>query len=73
VPPEPSPSVSIGLHRRLRRLHRPHRHLHQPCCLLWWGESSSPPGVRDLPVAMWFTSLSHDVISMWSWALYHVE
>jgi hypothetical protein len=25
-------SISIGLHRRLRRLHRPHRHLHQPCC-----------------------------------------
>jgi hypothetical protein len=22
---------------------------------------------------MWFTSLSHDVIFMWSWALYHVE
>jgi hypothetical protein len=27
-------AVSIDLHRRLRRLHRPHRHLHQPCCLL---------------------------------------
>jgi hypothetical protein len=27
-------AISIGLHRRLRRLHRPHRHLHQPCCLL---------------------------------------
>jgi hypothetical protein len=27
-------SISIGLHRCLRRLHRPHRHLHQPCCLL---------------------------------------
>jgi hypothetical protein len=24
-------------------------------------------------VAMWFTSLSHDVIFMWLWALYHVE
>jgi hypothetical protein len=22
---------------------------------------------------MWFTSLSHVVIFMWSWALYHVE
>jgi hypothetical protein len=22
---------------------------------------------------MWFTSLSHDVIFMWSWALYLVE
>jgi hypothetical protein len=29
-------------------------------------------GPRDLPVAMWFTSLSHDVIFMWSWALYLV-
>jgi hypothetical protein len=28
-------AISIGLHRRLRCLHRPHRHLHQPCCLLW--------------------------------------
>ena len=27
-------AISIGLHRRLHRLHRPHRHLHQPCCLL---------------------------------------
>jgi hypothetical protein len=27
-------AISIGLHRRLRRLHQPHRHLHQPCCLL---------------------------------------
>jgi hypothetical protein len=27
-------AISIGLHHRLRRLHRPHRHLHQPCCLL---------------------------------------
>jgi hypothetical protein len=27
-------AVSIGLHRRLRRLHRPHRHLHCRCCLL---------------------------------------
>jgi hypothetical protein len=26
-------AISIGLHRRLRRLHRPHCHLHQPCCL----------------------------------------
>jgi hypothetical protein len=23
-------AISIGLHHRLRRLHRPHRHLHQP-------------------------------------------
>jgi hypothetical protein len=66
-------AISIGLHRRLRRLHRPHRHLRQPCCLLWWGGSSSPSGLRALPVAMWFTSLSHDVIFMWSWALYLVE
>jgi hypothetical protein len=57
---------SINLHRHLRRLHR-------PCCLLWWGGSSSPPGLRALPVAMWFTSLSHDVIFMWSWPLYLVE
>jgi hypothetical protein len=63
-------AVSIGLHRRLCRLHRPHRHLHHRCCLQWWGGSSSPPGPRALPVAMWFTSLSHDVIFMWSWALY---
>jgi hypothetical protein len=27
-------AISIGLHRRLCRLHQPHRHLHQPCCLL---------------------------------------
>jgi hypothetical protein len=27
-------AISIGLHHRLRCLHRPHRHLHQPCCLL---------------------------------------
>jgi hypothetical protein len=27
-------AISIGLHCRLCRLHRPHRHLHQPCCLL---------------------------------------
>jgi hypothetical protein len=64
------------LHRRRRlhrRLHRLHRHLRQRCCLPWWGASSSPPGLRALPVAMWFISLSHDVIYMWSWALYLVE
>jgi hypothetical protein len=55
-------AISIGLHHRLRRLHRPHRHLHCRCCLRWWGGSSSPPGLRALPVAMCFTSLSHDVI-----------
>jgi hypothetical protein len=66
-------AISISLHCRLRYLHRPHRHLHQPCCLLWWGGSSSPPGLRALSVAMCFTSLSHDVIFMWSWALYLVE
>jgi hypothetical protein len=27
-------AISIGLHHRLRRLHRPHRHLHRWCCLL---------------------------------------
>jgi hypothetical protein len=27
-------AISIGLHHRLRCLHQPHRHLHQPCCLL---------------------------------------
>jgi hypothetical protein len=27
-------AISIGLHRHLRRLHRPHRHLHRHCCLL---------------------------------------
>jgi hypothetical protein len=26
-------AISIGLHHRLRCLHRPHHHLHQPCCL----------------------------------------
>jgi hypothetical protein len=65
-------AISIGLHRRLRRLHRPHRHLHRRCYLQWWGGSSSPPGLRALPVAMWFTSLSYDVIFMCSWALYLV-
>jgi hypothetical protein len=69
----PPGAISIGLHRRLRRIHRPHHHLHHRCCLRWWGGSSSPPGLRALLVAMWFTSLSHDVIFMWSWALYLVE
>jgi hypothetical protein len=27
-------AISIGLHRCLCHLHRPHRHLHQPCCPL---------------------------------------
>jgi hypothetical protein len=27
-------AISIGLHRHLHCLHRPHRHLHQPCRLL---------------------------------------
>ena len=54
-------------------LHRLHCHLPRRCWFPWWGGSSSPPGLRALPVAMWFTSLSHDVIFMWSWALYHVE
>jgi hypothetical protein len=62
VPPEPSPSTPS-----------PPPHLHQRYCLPWWGGSSSPQGLRALPVAMWFTSLSHDVIYMWSWALYLVE
>jgi hypothetical protein len=60
------------LHRRyrlLRCLHRLHRHLHQRCCLLWRGGSSSLSGLRALSVAMWFIFLSHDVIYMWSWAL----
>jgi hypothetical protein len=64
------------LHRSRRhhhRLHRSHRHLHQRCCLPWCGGSSSSPGLRALPVAMWFISLSHDVIYMWMWALYLVE
>jgi hypothetical protein len=26
-------AISIGLHRRLHRLHRPHHHLHRRCCL----------------------------------------
>ena len=50
-------------------LHRLHRHLHRRCCLPWWGGSSSSSGLRALPVAMWFVSLSHGVIFMWSWAL----
>jgi hypothetical protein len=54
-------------------LHRLHRHLHHRCYLPWWGGSSSPPRLRALPVAMWFISLSHSVIFMWSWALYLVE
>jgi hypothetical protein len=66
-------AISVGLHRHLRRLHWPHRNLHRRCCLLWCGGSSSPPGLRALPVAMWFTSLSHDVIFMWLWDLYLVE
>jgi hypothetical protein len=57
----------------LYRLHRLHRHLHRRCCLPWWGRSCSPPGLRALPVAMWFIYLSDDVIYMWSWALYLVE
>jgi hypothetical protein len=59
-------AIFIGLHRHLR-------HLHRRCCLRWWWGSSSPPELRALPVAMWFTSLSHDVIFMWSWALYLVK
>jgi hypothetical protein len=35
-------------------LHRLHCHLHLHCCLPWWGGSSSPPGLRALPVAMWW-------------------
>jgi hypothetical protein len=54
-------------------LHRLHCHLHRYCCLPWWGGSSSPPGLRALSVAMWFISLSHGVIYIWSWALYLVE
>jgi hypothetical protein len=54
-------------------LYRLHRHLHRRCCLPWWGGSSSPLGLRALPVAMWFISLSYDVIFMWSWDLYLVE
>jgi hypothetical protein len=54
-------------------LHRLHHYLHCRCWLLWWGGSSSPPRLRALPVAMWFISLSHGVIFMWSWALYLVE
>jgi hypothetical protein len=50
-------------------LHRLHRHLHRRCWLPWWGGSSSPPRLRALPIAMWFISLSHGVIFMWSWAL----
>jgi hypothetical protein len=66
-------AISIGLHHCLRRLHQPHRHLHQLCCLLWWRGSSSPLGLRALPVAMWFTPLSHHVMFIWSWALYLVK
>jgi hypothetical protein len=54
-------------------LHQLHCHLHRRCWLLWWWGSSSPLGLRALPVAMWFISLSHGVIFMWSWALYLVE
>jgi hypothetical protein len=54
-------------------LHRLRHHLHHRCCLPWWGGSSSPPRLRALPVAMWFISLFHGVIFMWSWALYLVE
>jgi hypothetical protein len=61
------------LHHLHRWLYRLHRHLHWRCCLPWWGGSSSSPGLRALPVAMWFISLSHDVIYMWSWAIYIVE
>ena len=50
-------------------LHRHHRHLHRRCWLPWWGGSSSPPRLRALPVAMWFISLSHGVIFMWSCVL----
>jgi hypothetical protein len=54
-------------------LHRLHHHLHRRLGLPWWGGSSSPPRMRALPVAMWFISLSHGVIFMWSWALYLVK
>jgi hypothetical protein len=61
------------IHHHHHRLYQPHHHLHHRWCLRWWGGSSSPLGLWALLVAMWFISLSHDVIYMWLWALYLVE
>jgi hypothetical protein len=66
--------TSFGGHKSLfrhpvRTGNCPRSHLHRRCWLPWWGGSSSLLRLRALPVAMWFISLSHGVIFMWSWAL----
>jgi hypothetical protein len=61
VPPEPSPSVSIAVSAVSIDLTAISINLVVSC-----DEEGVvlPPGLRALPVAMWFTSLSHDVIFM---------
>jgi hypothetical protein len=59
VPPEPSPSVSIAVSAVSID--------HTTISIVVAASDDEdrvvlPPGLRALPVAMWFTSLSHDVI-----------
>jgi hypothetical protein len=61
VPSEPSPSVSITVSTVSIDLTAISINL---VVSYDGGGSSSSPGLRALPVAMWFTSLSHDVIFM---------
>jgi hypothetical protein len=62
VPPEPSPSVSIAVSAVSIDLTAISINL----IVSYDEERVVPPlpGLRALPVAMWFTSLSHDVIFM---------
>jgi hypothetical protein len=61
VPPEPSPSVSIAISAISIDLTAISINL-----AVSYDEEGVvlPPGLRALLVAMWFTSLSHDVIFM---------
>jgi hypothetical protein len=61
VPPEPSPSVSIAISVVSINLTAISINL-----VVSYDEEGLvlPPGLRALPVAMCFTSLSHDVIFM---------
>jgi hypothetical protein len=61
VPPEPSSSVSIAVSAVSIDLTAISINL-----AVSYDEEGVvlPPGLRALPVAMWFTSLSHDVIFM---------
>jgi hypothetical protein len=60
VPLEPSPSVSIAVSAVSIDLTAISINL----AVSYDEEGVVPPALRALPVAMWFTSLSHDVIFM---------